>query len=152
LDTVQDFEDILDLFDQHAVRYLIVGGLAFTYHAKPRYTKDIDLWVDSGQENVERVNRALAEFGSPFLLDPDDPEEIVQIGVEPNRIDVLREPGGVEFEEAWPRRIEAKYGDAKANWIDIDSLIAIKSQIDHPRHQDDAQVLKRVRERGGAQE
>lgn len=152
MDTVQDFEDILDLFDQHAVRYLIVGGLAFTYHAKPRYTKDIDLWVDSGQENVERVNRALAEFGSPFLLDPDDPEEIVQIGVEPNRIDVLREPGGVEFEEAWPRRIEAKYGDAKANWIDIDSLIAIKSQIDHPRHQDDAQVLKRVRERGGAQE
>lgn len=146
MDTVQDFEDILALFDRFAVRYLIIGGLAFTYHAKPRYTKDIDLWVDSDPENVQRTNRALAEFGSPFFLDPDNPEEIVQIGVEPNRIDVLREPGGLEFDEAWPRRIEAKYGNAKANWIDIDGLIAIKSEIDHPRHQDDAQVLRRVRD------
>ena len=129
MDTVQDFEDILDLFDQHAVRYLIIGGLAFTYHAKPRYTKDIDLWVDSDQKNVQRVNRALTEFGSPFL----------------------RDPGGVEFEQAWPRKVEARYGNAKANWIDIDSLIAIKSRIDHPRHQNDAEVLRRVRERGGAQ-
>jgi len=152
LDTVQDFEDILALFDRFGVRYLIIGGLAFTYHAKPCYTKDIDLWVDSSPENVERTNRALAEFGSPFLLDPNDPEEIIQIGVEPNRIDVLREPGGLEFDEAWPRRIEAKYGTAKANWIDIDGLIAIKSEIDHPRHQDDAQVLRRVRDQRSEQE
>lgn len=147
METIQDFEDILDLFDRFSVRYLIIGGLAFTFHAKPRYTKDIDLWVDSSPQNVQLTNRALAEFGSPFLLDPDHPEEIVQIGVEPNRVDVLREVGGVEFEEAWHRRIEARYGSAKAIWIDLDSLIAIKSQIEDPRHQDDARVLRRVRDR-----
>ncbi len=146
METIQDFEDILDFFDEFGVRYLIIGGLAFTYHAKPRYTKDIDLWISADLENVQRANRALAEFGSPFLLDPDDPHEILQVGVEPNRIDVLRDAGAVEFEDAWPRRIEATYGSAKANWIDLDSLIAIKSEIDHPRHQDDAMVLQRVRD------
>jgi len=152
LETIQDFEDVLELFDRFGVRYLIIGGLAFTFHAKPRYTKDIDLWIASDPDNVQRANRALAEFGSPFLLDPADSDEIVQVGVEPNRIDVLREPGGVDFEEAWPRRIEARYGHAEANWIDLDSLIAIKSAIDDPRHQEDAKVLRRVRERLGSPE
>jgi hypothetical protein len=46
MDTVQDFEDILHMLEKHAVRYLIIGGLAFIYHAKPRYTKDLDLWID----------------------------------------------------------------------------------------------------------
>jgi hypothetical protein len=68
MDTVQDFEDILELFARHRVRYLIVGGLAFIYHAKPRYTKDIDLWIDADRENVSRANRALEEFGSPMLM------------------------------------------------------------------------------------
>jgi len=76
----------------------------------------------------------------------------VQVGVEPNRIDVLRNAGAVEFEDAWPRRIEGHYGKARANWVDIDSLIAIKSGIDHPRHQDDTMVLKRVRDRKGKTE
>ena len=66
MDTVQDFEDILALFAEHRVRYLIVGGLAFIFHAKPRYTKDIDLWVDSDHDNVRRANRALRDFGSLF--------------------------------------------------------------------------------------
>jgi adenosyl cobinamide kinase/adenosyl cobinamide phosphate guanylyltransferase len=49
--------------------------------------------------------------------------------------------------EAWPRRIESHYGRAPANWIDLDSLLAIKSAIDHPRHQEDARVLRAVRDR-----
>ena len=46
METVQDFEDILFLLNKHGVKYLIVGGLAFIYHAKPRYTTDIDIWID----------------------------------------------------------------------------------------------------------
>jgi len=144
MDTVEDFEDILDLFARHEVRYLIVGGLAFIFHAKPRYTKDIDLWVDGAQDNVERANRALAEFGSPEVLTVDQPDEILQIGVAPNRIDILRTTVALSFAEAWPRRIESRYGRAPANWIDLESLLAIKSAIDHPRHQEDARVLRAV--------
>ncbi len=147
METVQDFEDMLSLLAEHEVRYLIVGGLAFIFHAKPRYTKDIDLWIDPDPENVQRTNRALAAFGSPELLDPSDPDEILQLGVAPNRIDLLRRPGEIPFGQAWERRVEAPYGAAQAHWIDLDSLIAIKSAIDHPRHQEDARVLRLVRER-----
>jgi hypothetical protein len=69
VETVQDFEDLLELLDRHGARYLIVGGLAFIYHAKPRYTKDMDLWLDPKPDNVHRVNEALTDFGSPDLLD-----------------------------------------------------------------------------------
>ena len=147
MDVVQDFEDILELFARHNVQYLIVGGLAFIYHAKPRYTKDIDLWIDSEHENVRRANRALEDFGSPSLMTIDEPDEILQLGVAPNRIDILRETITLSFAEVWPRRIESHYGRAPANWIDLESLLAIKSAIDHPRHQEDARVLRAVRDR-----
>jgi hypothetical protein len=144
MDTVQDFEDILELLSLHQVRYLIVGGLAFIFHAKPRYTKDIDLWIDPDPANVDRANLALSEFGSPALLTVDQPDEILQIGVAPNRIDLLRTTVVLSFAEVWPRRIEASYGRAPANWIDLESLLAIKSAIDHPRHQEDARILRAV--------
>ncbi len=147
METVQDFEDILDLFHRHEVRYLIVGGLAFIFHAKPRYTKDMDLWIDPESDNVRRANLALTEFGSPELMSVDEPGEVLQLGVAPNRIDLLRDVGALSFAEVWPRRIVSHYGRANANWIDLDSLLAIKSAIDHPRHQEDARVLKDVRDR-----
>jgi hypothetical protein len=147
LDTVADFEDLLAIFERFEVRYLIIGGLAFIYHAKPRFTKDMDLWVGPDPENIERANRALAAFGSPHLLEPGRPDEVLQLGVAPNRIDLLQDPDGVAFDDAWPRRIEGRYGSAKAFWIDLDTLIEIKSGIDDPRHQDDARVLRMVRER-----
>jgi len=148
--TVSDFEDILKLFAKHEVRYLIVGGFAFTYHARPRHTKDIDLWVDAAPRNVDRVNQALFEFGSPSLIDPDDPDEILQLGSDPNRIDILREVVDLNFEDAWQKRIEAPYGRAPANWIDLDSLIAIKSRIDHPRHREDVRILRLVKDRSNS--
>jgi hypothetical protein len=147
LDTVKDFEDLLALLEQFGVRYLIIGGLAFIFHAKPRYTKDMDLWIGADVQNVERANQALAAFGSPDVLDPEHSDEILQLGVAPNRIDLLRETGGPSFEEAWKRRIEGRYGPVTVYWVDIDSLIAIKSTIDDPRHQDDARVLRAVRNR-----
>lgn len=149
METVRDFEDILELFRRHDVRYLIIGGLAFIFHAKPRFTKDIDLWVAPERENVERANRALAEFGSPQLLDPVRRSEILQIGVAPDRIDLLLEPGGrsgLSFERAWERRIESPYGAVEASWIGLESLIEIKSGIDDPRHQEDARVLRQARD------
>lgn len=147
METIQDFEDLLNRFAAHEVRYLIVGGLAFIYHAKPRYTKDMDLWVDPRPENVAQANAALAEFGSPSLLPTGEPRAILQIGVAPNRIDILLDLEGFPFEEAWERRIEGSFGQSTANWIDIDTLIAVKSAIDHPRHQEDARVLRQVRDR-----
>lgn len=105
------------------------------------------LWIDPDPENVKRANEALARFGSPRLLAENDPGKILQIGVVPNRIDLMREIVGVSFAEAWSRRVEGVYGAAKANWIHLDDLIAAKRAIDHPQHREDARVLERVREK-----
>jgi hypothetical protein len=150
MDAIADFEDFLALLEEHQVRYLIVGGLAFIYHAKPRYTKDIDIWLDPHPDNIERANRALEAFPSPDLLSPGRLEEILQIGVAPARIDVLQRLGDHRFDEAWPRRLRDNYGAVTANWIDLDTLLEVKAAIDHPRHQEDARVLrdvKRLRDR-----
>jgi len=147
MDAIQDFEDMLQLLDKHEVRNLIIGGLAFIYHAKPRYTKDMDLWIDPEPENIKRANHALAEFGSPFLLAPTNIKEILQLGVAPDRINLILHIEGTRFETAWKKRIKGQYGNASANWIDMDSLIRIKSGIDNPRHQEDARVLREVKKR-----
>lgn len=104
-------------------------------------------WVDPDPANVERANRALAEYGSPFLLEAGRRDEVVQLGVAPNRIDLLQEPNGLDFAAAWSRRVEGRYGRARASWIGLDSLIEIKSGIDHPRHREDVRVLRMVKER-----
>ena len=141
MNSVADFEDMLALLSEHQVRYLIIGGLAFIFHAKPRYTKDMDLWVEGTPDNITRANGALTEFGSPTLLDFNNPKQVLQIGVAPNRIDIIVDVEQIRFEEAWEKRIESPYGGGNACWIDLESLLRIKSSIEHPRHQEDARVL-----------
>jgi hypothetical protein len=146
METITDFEDLLALLEEHAVQYLIVGGLAFIYHAKPRYTKDMDIWVDPTPSNIERANSALKEFPSPDLLSAGRHTEILQLGIEPNRIDLLQQLGDASFEDAWQLRVRDRYGAIECNWVDLDTLLAIKSAIDHPRHQEDARVLRQVKQ------
>jgi hypothetical protein len=145
VDTIRDFEDLLALFHRHRVQYLIIGGLAFIYHAKPRFTKDIDLWIEPSRQNLDRANRALSEFGSPILLNPCKLDEIVQIGLPPSRIDLLLKVTGLRFPSAWRQRVRGRYGRATAQWIGLDSLIRAKQRIAHPRHQEDVRVLREVK-------
>ncbi|MDD2239231.1 MAG: hypothetical protein PHO14_06735 [Kiritimatiellae bacterium] len=147
MNEIPDFEDLLVLFHEHGVRYLVVGGLAFIFHAKPRYTKDMDLWVEGSAENIARANQALSEYGSPTLLDFDIPNQALQIGVAPNRINLLLEMHPLSFAEAWEKRVKSQYGGSQACWIDIESLLQIKSAINHPRHQEDARVLCQIIDR-----
>jgi len=147
MDSISDFEELLGLLEKNGAEYLIVGGLAFIYHAKPRYTKDMDLWIRPSAENRRLVNNALVEFGSPMLIEGGDLNQILQIGVAPNRIDILLDIQGVRFETAWRKRIQDRYGKVKTNWIDLDSLIRAKAGIANPRHEEDVRVLRRVRSR-----
>jgi hypothetical protein len=149
METISDFEDILALLEKHDVRYLIIGGLAFIFHAKPRYKKDMDLWIDFEPENVVRANRALAEFGSSTLLSTDRDDEVLQLGFAPDRLDFFLRIEGMVFEEVWQKRIRGRYGEVETNWIDLDNLLAIKGNIDSPRHQEDARVLREVKRRRG---
>lgn len=88
---------------------MVVGAHALAAHGVPRATGDIDIWVRPTDENAERVLRALAAFGAPiFDLSKDDltkPDTVFQMGVPPGRIDILTGISGVDFDDAWKRRL-----------------------------------------------
>ncbi len=145
IESKADYLDMIRLLESHEARYLIVGGVAFTYHAKPRSTKDLDIWVEPSGANIERVNRALAEFGSPHVFDPGVKGQILQIGVRPTRVDLLLSIEGVRFETAWRHRVRDRFGDVETNWLDMNSLIRNKRCLDGPRHREDLRVLQQVK-------
>jgi len=116
-----DFEELLRAFNAAGVKYLIVGGYAVMLYTEPRYTKDLDVWVEASQENALKVFRALSEFGAPLSgMSPSDfahPGFFYQIGVPPVRVDILMSIDGVTFDEAWPNRCESALGNEKAHFI-----------------------------------
>jgi hypothetical protein len=103
---------MLSLFNDENVEYMVVGAYALAYHGLPRATGDIDIWIRRSDENAGRIWRALSRFGVPlFDLTKDDlkePETVFQIGIAPQRIDILSSIDGVEFDEALPeiQRVE----------------------------------------------
>ncbi len=109
MDLSRDFNEFVGYFIAHDVRFLIVGGYAVAAHGHPRYTKDLDVWVRVDRDNGDRILAALDDFGfgdlgltiDDFLAD----ETVVQLGREPQRIDVLTFITGVDFDEAWERRV-----------------------------------------------
>jgi hypothetical protein len=105
----RDFQEFLKFFIGHDVRFLIVGGYALAAHGHPRYTKDLDVWVWADPSNAQRVVDALEEFGFGGLgLSPTDFEEtdaVVQLGREPQRIDILTFATGLDFAEAYENRV-----------------------------------------------
>jgi hypothetical protein len=129
----QDYKDLLSAFHSHGVKYLIVGGYAVSFHAQPRATKDIDLFILADIANAQAAYAALAEFGAP--LDGIRPEDLadrngfLRFGIEPMGIDILPEIPGLDFEDAWLRRVESVL-DAntglKAYYVSKDDLIAAK--------------------------
>jgi hypothetical protein len=98
------FSDLLRVLNDNQVRYLVIGGYAVMLYSEPRFTKDLDIWVDREGGNAERVFRALAEFGAPLSgIVPTDfakADLIYQLGMPPLRIDVLTSISGVEFHSA----------------------------------------------------
>jgi hypothetical protein len=104
-----DFRDLFAAFNAARVRYLLVGGYALAFHGRPRFIKDLDLWLDPESENARRAYAALETFVAPLhelsLRDLERPGLIFQIGVAPNRIEILTAIDGVTFADAWPDRL-----------------------------------------------
>ncbi len=144
----KDLKDLLRAFNQHAVKYLIIGGHAFGVHAEPRATKDLDLFIRSDDENATAVFRALAQFGAPLNgMSPEDFKDgtTFQIGQPPDRIDILQRIDGVTFDEAWQNRVEGSIdGDTPASVISRDDLI--RNKLASGRDQDllDVKLLRKA--------
>jgi hypothetical protein len=129
----QDYKDLLSAFHAHGVKYLIVGGYAVIFHAQPRATKDIDLFIKADLANAQATYAALAEFGAPLPdIRPEDfanRTNFFRFGYDPRGVDILPDIPGVDFDAAWERRVEGVIdpnSGLKAFFISKDDLIAAK--------------------------
>lgn len=142
----EDFRDMLSALSEAGAEYLVVGAYALAAHGRPRATGDLDLWIRPTPENAERVWRALAAFGAPLQdvtrEDLSQPDLVLQIGVAPRRIDLLTSVTGVEFEEAWERRIAAQIPSMSVPVIGREDLIRNKRALDRPRDRADLALLE----------
>lgn len=147
--TNRDFRDLLAALSDHSVRFLIVGGYAVTFHARPRFTKDLDVWVDPAGDNADRVFAALSDFGAPLPahgVTPRDftvPGTIYQIGIPPNRVDVLTAVEGLQFAPCWERRVAARFADVDVHYVSREDLIVNKRAVGRPQDLEDARELER---------
>jgi hypothetical protein len=143
-----DFKDLLSALNDAGARSLVVGGYALAFHGAPRFTKDLDLWVDSTLDNAKRVHGALLVFGAPLGdLTPEElaaPNIVVQIGMPPNRVDIITGIDGVGFEEAWKARVPFAYGGVNAYVIGKADLIRNKRATGREQDRLDADTLEKI--------
>lgn len=145
-----DFKDLLHHLNAAKIRYLVVGAYAVIHHTEPRYTKDIDIWIATDPENAKKTYEVLEEFGAPVeQITPEDltnPNLVYQIGVEPNRIDIMMGLKGIGFEEAWKNKEISTYGDEKIYFLGFDDLFKVKVAAGRPTDKIDVEELRFARE------
>jgi predicted nucleotidyltransferase len=121
-----DFKEFIQSLNDNQVRYLVVGGYAVALHGHPRYTKDIDIWIEMEADNAKKVIQALVQFGFGSLdIKSEDflvPDEIIQLGYSPSRIDLITTLPGVEFPACYNTRVEVDMDGTVVNFIDLENL------------------------------
>lgn len=146
-----DVQDFLRALQAHEVRFMIVGGEAVIFYGHIRVTGDIDVYYDREPDNAVRLFSALRDFWHgeiPELGDPSELENcgvVFQFGVPPNRIDLLNDIDGVDFESAWQRRkrvlLESQAGNVPFSYIGLEDLVQNKRASGRPKDMDDLPFL-----------
>lgn len=143
-----DLVAMLSAFEKYEVRYLVIGGHAVGLHARPRSTKDLDLWLDAARTNIAKASRALAEFGVPASIVDDlrgaKEDEIVWMGRAPARIDFLQSIPGATFAAAWKRRVDVVLHGVVTHVIGREDLMNNKRAVGRPQDLRDVRALERA--------
>lgn len=138
MNIAQEFREFVACLNARDVRYLIVGGYAVGFHGRPRYTKDLDVWIDRTPPNVSLLLKALDDFGfgSVGLTEKDflEPDQVIQLGYPPLRIDMLTSLSGVEFDSCYQKREVLQTEGVEVMVIDLEGLRTNKQASG--RHQD----------------
>lgn len=118
-----DWKEFLGLLNSRGVEYLVVGAHALALHGVPRYTRDIDIFVRPTPENAERLQFVLKEFGFGSLeittKDLQTPDRVIQLGVEPYRVDLLTSLSGSDFEDAWSDHASGDIDGVPVNFLSV---------------------------------
>ncbi len=143
----KDFIEFFQSLKKNKVQYLVIGGYAVAFHGYPRYTKDIDIWVGVDKNNAKNLIKAINAFGfSSLSLKPNDfldPNSIIQLGNPPNRIDLLCDLDGVEFNKCFKNKIEENIEGTIINFIDLSSLKKNKKATGRLQDLADLEQLKK---------
>jgi len=122
----KNFREFIELLNFHNVQYLVIGGYAVAFHAYPRFTKGLDIWISAELSNARRMLSVLKDFSfSSLEIKEDDftkPDRIIQLGYPPKRIDIIATAKGLDFRKCYPSRIEADIAGLRINFIDLDNL------------------------------
>ncbi|MFA5866029.1 MAG: nucleotidyltransferase [Phycisphaerae bacterium] len=146
MDVNPDYKDLLKELNARGVKYVVIGTHALIYYTEPRFTKDLDVWVEPTRENAQRIYEALKAFGAPLrdvgLEDFADPQTIYQIGISPCRIDIVMGVSGVKFPTAWRNKKQVHYGDIRINILSSKDLLRNKKASGRPQDISDAYQLQ----------
>jgi len=146
--TSPDFRELLSLLEKYKVRYLVVGGYAVMKYTEPRFTKDLDLWISTDQENAKAVYAVLKQFGAPLngLAPADFSQEgyFYQMGNPPFRLDVMMSIPGVAFETAWANREKVQVEGLAVPFISKADLIKAKEASGRDQDLIDAKKLRKT--------
>ena len=144
-----DFKEFIKLLEEHEVRYMIVGGYALAFHGYPRFTQDIDFWIWTDKINAEKLISALEDFGFSSLdirqEDFQDGDNVVQLGFPPNRIDLITQIDGVQFEEAFNDKEIFEDQGIKMYFVGLDALIKNKKASGRLQDLADLEVLEKIK-------
>ena len=145
MEVQQDFSELLALFNDHRVNYVIVGGYALAFHGAPRFTGDLDIFVKPDHENARRIVAALNEFGFASLGltegDFEGPDQVIQLGVAPVRVDLITSITGLSWEEVFASRVPSNYGDVPVSYIGREELIVNKRAVGRAKDIADLEAL-----------
>ena len=147
MDYFNDYKDMLQLFNKYKVKYLVVGAYAMGNYGYSRHTLDIDLWIEKSVENARNIQKALEDFPVPFEISVEDLNTenlVLQIGIDPMRIDILTDIDGVDFEEAWNNKTNNSLFGEEIHFISIHDLIKNKSATNRAKDKYDVLELKKI--------
>lgn len=146
LELSRDLKELLGFFLSHKVRFMIIGGHAVSFHGYPRFTRDLDIWVERDETNSLKIVDALKDFGFDYEgLSPEmftQESSMTQMGREPNRVDILHTIKGVEFSECFDRSVTAQIGELRVPFISKSDLIQNKIATGRPQDLADADQLR----------
>ena len=146
----EDWRAFIESLNSNGVEYLVVGAVALAHPGFPRYTGDLDVVVRNSPENAQRLESPLAEFGFAALgLKADDfvdSYNVIQLGIPPNRIDLLTSLTGVTFDKAWAGRVEAMVDETQVNFIGREALILNKRMTGRIKDKLDLEALNASQE------
>lgn len=141
-----DFKELLALFNDHRVSYMIVGGYALAFHGAPRFTGDLDIFVKPDHENAQRIVAALDAFGFASLgltaADFEQPDQVIQLGVSPVRVDLITSITGVSWAHAVAGMVQSNYGDVPVNYIGREQFISNKRATGRTKDLADLEALE----------